>query len=250
MRRVATAIVVSGALLCPPAAVRADVVVNISKSQQRLAVTIDGAEIYRWPISTGRRAYPTPAGKFRPIRLERDWYSRKYNMTPMPYSIFFYRGYAVHGTLEARKLGRAVSHGCVRLLPSNASILFDLVRERGMRSTRVVVLNGALPKSYSPKLPVPRPPSKDAPVGVAQLPVDQPQSDPARAAFGHAVDELAAAQTKTVKKTAEPASPPAVISRTRLTRLDYRVSIGSEAQVLRERELWLRSLDRKYGIAR
>jgi hypothetical protein len=37
--------------------------------------------------------------------------------------------------------------------------------------------------------------------------------------------------------------------RTRLASVErYSVSTGSEAQVLREREAWLRSIDRKYGI--
>lgn len=242
------AIVVVGVLLCVPAAARAEVVVNISKSQQRLAVTVDGAELYRWPVSTGTRRYPTPAGKFRPVRLERDWYSRKYNMTPMPYSIFFYRGYAVHGTLEARNLGRAASHGCVRLLPSNASILFELVREHGMKDTRIVVLNGSLPASDAPRIPAPRPPREDAPAGMAQLPPDKPHL--AMAAHRDDADAPAAVQAAIASKAAEPEPRQAAARRARLAQVDYSVSVGGEARVLRERELWLRSLDRKYGIAR
>ena len=63
------AVTALGALLClsPPA--RADIVVTISKSQQRLAVMVNGAEAYRWPVSTGARRYATPTGVFRPARL-------------------------------------------------------------------------------------------------------------------------------------------------------------------------------------
>jgi hypothetical protein len=39
----------------------------------------------------------------------------------MPYSIFFLRSYAIHGSYEIKYLGRPASHGCVRLHPSNAA---------------------------------------------------------------------------------------------------------------------------------
>src|SRR5664280_799075 len=132
-------------LLSGLAPVKAEVVVNISKSQQRLAVVVDGAETYRWPVSTGLRGHETPAGAFHPTRLERHWYSRQYSLTPMPWAVFFHRGYAVHGTMEAYNLGHAASHGCVRLRPDNASTLYSLVRHQGLRNTKVVVMNGPLP---------------------------------------------------------------------------------------------------------
>jgi hypothetical protein len=60
--------------------------------------------------------------------------------------VFFIRGYALHGTVEPRNLGRAVSHGCVRLDPDNASILFSLVGEQGLDHTKVVVSEKPLPR--------------------------------------------------------------------------------------------------------
>ncbi|MGY2809710.1 lipoprotein-anchoring transpeptidase ErfK/SrfK [Bradyrhizobium sp. USDA 4506] len=50
---------------------RADVVVHIDKSSQRMAVSVDGARRYNWPVSTGRRGYGTPSGVFRPQMLAR-----------------------------------------------------------------------------------------------------------------------------------------------------------------------------------
>src|ERR1700712_4146619 len=122
------AAIIMSALLCLGATAQAEVLVSISKSQQRLSVMVDGTEAYRWPVSTGRRGHDTPAGKFRPTRLERHWYSRQYEMTPMPFAVFFHRGYAVHATMEAHNLGQVASHGCVRLRPDNAAILYSLVR--------------------------------------------------------------------------------------------------------------------------
>jgi lipoprotein-anchoring transpeptidase ErfK/SrfK len=57
----------------------------------------------------------------------------------MPNSIFFLGGYAIHGTNAVGKLGRPVSHGCVRLAPGNAAKLFSMVKKYGSGNTRIVV---------------------------------------------------------------------------------------------------------------
>ena len=121
---------------------QAGIVVTVDKSAQRLTVAVDGADRYRWPVSTGRWGYSTPNGSYRPQRLERKWFSRKYDMSPMPYSIFFNEGYAIHGSYEVSRLGRPASHGCIRLSPSNAAVLFALVKDR-TDDTRIVVTGAA-----------------------------------------------------------------------------------------------------------
>lgn len=117
---------------------RAEVVIVINKSTQRLHVLVDGAERYVWKTSTGTGGGPRN-GTYRPERMERTWFSHKYGMSPMPHSIFFHEGYAIHGTIYVSRLGNRASHGCVRLHPDNAAILFDLVRSQGMSNTRIVV---------------------------------------------------------------------------------------------------------------
>ena len=121
---------------------KADILVAIDKGQQRMTVSIDGAPAYHWTVSTGKPGYDTPGGSYRAIRLERVYYSKKFDDAPMPNSVFFYGGYAIHGTYEEARLGRPVSHGCVRLARANAETLFALVRARGMSNTRVVVNDG------------------------------------------------------------------------------------------------------------
>jgi hypothetical protein len=64
----------------------------------------------------------------------------------MPNSIFFTKiGHAIHGTYEVRNLGRPASHGCVRLAPQNAAILYALVKDEGVFNTRVRLV-GEIPK--------------------------------------------------------------------------------------------------------
>ena len=69
------------------------------------------------------------------------WHSRKYDWSPMPYSIFFRGGYAIHGTGYVKQLGRPASHGCVRLNTANAATLYSLVNQVGRGNTRIVVVN-------------------------------------------------------------------------------------------------------------
>lgn len=108
----------------------ATVRINIDLSNQRMHVeSAEGA--FSWPVSTARSGYETPAGEFAPTGMERMHYSRKYDNAPMPYSIFFYGGYAIHGSYETRALGRPASHGCVRLSPGHARRLYDMVAAEG-----------------------------------------------------------------------------------------------------------------------
>ncbi|MEM6495356.1 MAG: L,D-transpeptidase [Pseudomonadota bacterium] len=112
---------------------------TIDLSRQRMTVVANGKRLYHWPISSGRRGFETPRGSFRPGWMAKNWHSRKYNMAPMPYSVFFNQGIATHGTTAVRRLGRPASHGCIRLRTSNARTFYNLVRRHGMKSTRIVV---------------------------------------------------------------------------------------------------------------
>lgn len=67
------------------------------------------------------------------------WHSRKYDNAPMPFSVFFRGGYAVHGTEHLRALGTPASHGCVRLAPENARALYSLVSDQGMEHVSIVI---------------------------------------------------------------------------------------------------------------
>lgn len=118
---------------------RADLAVRIDKSSQTMTVSTDGVPRYVWPVSTGRAGYGTPSGSFRPQRLERRWFSRRYYNSPMPHAIFFHHGFAIHGTYDIHRLGGPASHGCVRLHPAHAARLFALVQREGAANTRIVV---------------------------------------------------------------------------------------------------------------
>ena len=134
-------LVVAAFLLLAWSPARADVVVQIDKSAQRMSVSVDGVTRYNWPVSTGRNGYGTPNGTFHPQSMMRSYFSRKYYNAPMPHAIFFYYGFAIHGTNDISRLGGPASHGCVRLHPSNAATLFTLVQRNGARNTTIEISN-------------------------------------------------------------------------------------------------------------
>jgi hypothetical protein len=146
-------------------AARADIVIAIDKSTQQMSVAVDGSQRYVWPVSTGRPGYDTPSGTFRPNRMDADHYSQEWDNAPMPHTIFFdMQGHAVHGFFDVKHLGLAVSHGCVRLAPDNAAVLFDLVKAEGMANTTVII-GGRTPGG------------DNGPVARSRLPMNETVSD-------------------------------------------------------------------------
>ena len=128
---------------------RLDILVD--KATQRMMVIQNGYMRFIWPVSTGRDETATPSGVYAPQRLERNWFSTAYYNSPMPYSIFFHNGYAIHGSYAIDRLGGPASHGCVRLHPHHAALLFDLVQQEGPDKTTIEIADEA--GSGAPSLP-------------------------------------------------------------------------------------------------
>jgi len=141
LRRLAFLLPLFGLLLGFSGMAKAGVTANISLSTQRMNVFVDGKPRYSWPVSTARRGYRTPTGTFKPQSLKVWHRSTIYHGSPMPHSIFFKGGYAIHGSYEVKSLGRPASHGCVRLHPNNAAQLFSLVRQYGSSNTVIKISN-------------------------------------------------------------------------------------------------------------
>jgi len=129
------------ALALPAAtAANANIVITVDKTTQHMSVAVDGVSRYEWPVSTGRPGYDTPSGTYKPNRMDADHFSQEWDNAPMPHTVFFdLHGHAIHGFFDVKHLGLAVSHGCVRLAPPNATVLFDLIKSQGMANTSVVV---------------------------------------------------------------------------------------------------------------
>jgi hypothetical protein len=143
MRNLAQFLCIFVTLLFLPAAAEAKVQVSINLSTQTMNVQASNGESYSWPISSARAGYVTPRGVYSAKSLQAMHYSKKYHNSPMPHSIFFRGGYAIHGTYATAALGRPASHGCVRISPAHAARLYSLVRAEGA----TISISGSPPPS-------------------------------------------------------------------------------------------------------
>jgi len=115
--------------------------IHIDLSTQTMHVNSSSGS-YTWPVSTARAGYVTPRGSFSPKSLQSIHYSKKYDNAPMPHSIFFSGGYAIHGSYATGSLGSPASHGCVRLSPGHAAQLYQMVQAEGGHIT----ISGSAPR--------------------------------------------------------------------------------------------------------
>ena len=131
MRKLIQLVIVFIALMAIPLAAQARVRITVNLSAQRMNVKSSSGVSYSWPISSARSGYVTPRGVYTPTSLQTMHHSKKYHNSPMPHSIFFHGGYAIHGTYQTGALGHPASHGCIRISPANAATLYSLVRAEG-----------------------------------------------------------------------------------------------------------------------
>jgi L,D-transpeptidase catalytic domain len=190
MRRASAFSTIVVCAIAAPGDAEAKLDLYIDKSTQQMSVIRNGALLYAWPVSTGLDRFSTPSGVYMPERLEPIWYSKAYN-TPMPYAIFFHQGYAIHGSYDITQLGGPASHGCVRLHPQEAALLFAMVEQEGPANTTIVVAGGPpapVPPRYRDVEGPPRPPyvrdSAIAPGAYPPNPGMPPYYDPYRYADG------------------------------------------------------------------
>jgi lipoprotein-anchoring transpeptidase ErfK/SrfK len=86
----------------------AAIVVDIDRSIQRMAVTVDGVPRYNWRVSTARRGYITPPGTYHPEMLARHWFS-----LPQPCLAFgdnWRRGFALAVVLRTTRDAEESKH--------------------------------------------------------------------------------------------------------------------------------------------
>jgi L,D-transpeptidase catalytic domain len=173
----ATSLLAFAFSLAAPALAAASILITVDRATQRMTVNVDGTPRWVWPVSTGRSGYATPSGNYTAFRMEEDHYSKEFDDAPMPHSIFFTKlGHAIHGTLDARHLGSAASHGCVRLSTANAAKLYALVQEQGLPNTKVVITGttpGSAPAVARRRAPVET--GDDAPMAYAPPPQYAPR---------------------------------------------------------------------------
>jgi len=120
---------------------REPLVAVIVKSDQKIHIFENGSRKYSWKVSTARSGKITPTGTWKAQWLSKRHKSSIYDNAPMPFSIFYYGNFAIHGTDQINLLGSPASSGCVRLHPENAEILFAMVEQIGPSNLAVRVID-------------------------------------------------------------------------------------------------------------
>jgi lipoprotein-anchoring transpeptidase ErfK/SrfK len=132
-----------------PAGVDATIRLEASLSDRTLRVlAADGSELKTYPITIGKERHPTPTGSFNIRRIiwnprwvppDSEWARNERPRepgdpaNPMGRAKIFFRAptYYIHGTNDVRSLGRAASHGCIRLRNEDVMDLARLLMEHG-----------------------------------------------------------------------------------------------------------------------
>lgn len=112
--------------------------INVSLSKQQMHLVTSSGQKLETIVSTGRPGLETPKGCWHVNSMETMHYSKKYNNAPMPYTIFFYRGYAIHGS-DGKFDGKPHSHGCVRLPRGTDKKVFNIVKQYKYSSVDICV---------------------------------------------------------------------------------------------------------------
>lgn len=146
-----------GYLWAPQIAPSGPVTIVISLTTQRAYVYRNGVPIGVSTVSTGSPGRETPTGVFVILQKAVFHRSNRYSNAPMPYmQRLTWTGIAMHaGSLP----GYPASHGCIRLPPKFAQLLFGITN----RGLTVAITNDALAPEVVPSPSVLEPPSSDVP---------------------------------------------------------------------------------------
>lgn len=105
--------------------------IEVDLTNQRLYAIQGNTKVYDFPVSTGKYG-ATPTGTFKIwiwLRYTRMAGGNKalgtyYNLPNVPYTMYFYQGYGIHGAYWHNNFGRPMSHGCVNMKPEDAGTIY------------------------------------------------------------------------------------------------------------------------------
>jgi lipoprotein-anchoring transpeptidase ErfK/SrfK len=136
---------------------RAPWTVLVSIPDRQLAVLVNGIVVAGFPIAVGADESPSPTGEFTIVnRVSNPTYyhegvvipAGKGNPVGTRWLGLSQKGYGIHGTNAPKSIGRAASHGCIRLRNRDMENLFgmlhvgDVVKIRGERDEQIAEIFG------------------------------------------------------------------------------------------------------------
>jgi len=143
--------------------------VLVSILDRKLALIEDGRVVKLYPVAVGKDATPSPTGKFRIVNrvVNPTYYHSGIVIAPGPGNPLGSRwiglnqkGYGIHGTNAPRSIGKAASHGCIRMAKRDLEEFFTLLRVgdeveiRGERDSEVAQVFGLANSGAATQAPV------------------------------------------------------------------------------------------------
>ncbi len=101
--------------------------IDVDLSRQRLTAYEGNTPVFTTLISGGLPRTPTVVGRFKIYAkyTKTRMTGPGYDLPNVPYTMYFYKGYAIHGTYWHNNFGRPMSHGCVNMRTSDAAWLYN-----------------------------------------------------------------------------------------------------------------------------
>jgi L,D-transpeptidase ErfK/SrfK len=109
----------------------------VSIPGRKIVLLEDGRVVKTYPIAVGKKSTPSPNGAFHIATrvVKPTWYKPGKAVEPGPsnplgtrWMGLGYKGYGIHGTNMPNSIGKAASHGCIRMRNRDVEELFELVR--------------------------------------------------------------------------------------------------------------------------
>ncbi len=100
--------------------------IDVNLSQQMLYAYEGDTIVNSFLVSTGVAQFPTVTGRYHIyIKLESTLMAGDgYYLPDVPYTMYFYKGYGIHGTYWHNNFGHPMSHGCVNMYTPDAEWMF------------------------------------------------------------------------------------------------------------------------------
>jgi hypothetical protein len=140
----------------------------VSLEDRRLALVEDGAVKKVYKVAVGKEATPSPTGTFTIVeRVASPTYYHEGKVVPpgpdnpvgTRWMGLSKKGYGIHGTNAPRSIGKAASHGCIRMGQRDLEDLYaqvrsgDMVEIVGERNEETAAIFGGVP--VAPGMAVP-----------------------------------------------------------------------------------------------
>ena len=109
----------------------------VSIPDRKIVLIEDGQVVKVYPIAVGKKSTPSPNGNFHMASrvVKPAWYQPGQMVEPGPanplgtrWMGLGYKGYGIHGTNMPNSIGKAASHGCIRMRNHDVEELFELVQ--------------------------------------------------------------------------------------------------------------------------